>query len=152
MKSYSIIRYVLSISVPALVIMLLTATIACAQEAGGDLGGGAGIFRPKNPETGRRRAAKAKTGPGSRSTRRNTERGTEALTPEVEERIGDALDAGNEARDARKYAEAERAYRSVFKFRTRAAGAVQGIGNVSVDRQRGGDHRPKPHRCAGGDG
>ena len=35
--------------------LALAATGARAQEAGGDLGGGAGIFRPKNPETTRRR-------------------------------------------------------------------------------------------------
>jgi len=32
------------------IITLICAGIAQAQETGGELGGGAGIFRPKNPE------------------------------------------------------------------------------------------------------
>src|SRR3954465_10139052 len=87
-----------------------------AQESGGDLGGGAGIFRPKNPETNRRRPPGIKP-PTVRSTGRTSGNTggarPPALSPEViEERFEDALDEGNNARDARKYAEAEKAYRT----------------------------------------
>ena len=52
MKSYR--RFSIRWSTLALVLCLgltLLAVSVRAQEAGGELGGGAGIFRPKNPET-----------------------------------------------------------------------------------------------------
>jgi tetratricopeptide (TPR) repeat protein len=101
-----------------------------AQETGGDLGGGAGIFRPKNPETKRRTTGVkpiVKTRPGPR---------TPVASANVEEKIEEALDAGNDARDARKYTEAEQAYKSIFRLKLHDARAAYGLGNVYADQQR----------------
>src|SRR5712692_6387172 len=77
-----------------------------AQEASGDLSGGAGIFRPKNPESKR---STNPTRPVARPTR---------LSPaEIEARFEDTLSDGNDARDARKYAAAETAYRNAIKLK-----------------------------------
>lgn len=116
-----------------------------AQEAGGDLGGGAGIFRPKNPETSRRRTPGIKP-PTGRATGRTSGSGNTggakpaALPPEViEERFEDALDEGNTARDARKYAEAEKAYRTAGQLKPKDWRAWYGLGNINTDQQRWDD-------------
>jgi superkiller protein 3 len=101
-----------------------------AQETGGDLGGGAGIFRPKNPETKRRTTGVkpiVKTRPGPR---------TPIASANVEEKIEEALDAGNDARDARKYTGAEQAYKGIFRLKPHDARAAYGLGNVYADQQR----------------
>lgn len=105
---------------------VLSAPSFVAQEMGGDLRVGAGIFRPKNPEA-RRRTTGARPRPGPR---------TAVGTGNVEQRIDDALDAGNAARDARKYPAAEQAYKGIFKLKPHDARAAYGLGNVYVDQQR----------------
>jgi len=98
------------------------ATVVRAQETGGDLIGGAGIFRPKNPEA-------------RHSTKTTRPRPT--LTPaELEEKFQDAISDGNDARDARKFADAEASYRAALKLKPRDTRAFQGLGNVFVDQQR----------------
>lgn len=105
---------------------LTVAAIANGQETGGDLVGGAGIFRPKNPE------AKHST-----KTTRPRPRPNPTLSPtELEEKFQDALSDGNDARDARKFAEAENAYREAVKLKPRDPRAFYGLGNVFVDQQR----------------
>jgi hypothetical protein len=80
---------------------------ALAQETGGELGGGAGIFRPKNPEA---KHSAAPTRP--------------RLTPaEIEARFQNALADGNDARDDRKFAAAEAAYRGAVRLKPRDARA-----------------------------
>ncbi|MEP6706449.1 MAG: tetratricopeptide repeat protein [Pyrinomonadaceae bacterium] len=108
----------------------LSVASVIAQETGGDLGGGAGIFRPNNPETKRRTTGikpivKPRLGPR-----------TPIASANLEEKIEDALDAGNDARDARTYAEAEQAYRGIFKLKPHDARAAYGLGNVYADQQR----------------
>ena len=77
---------------------LVFAISSFGQETGGELGGGAGIFRPKNPE------AKRSSGPPKPVRPR--------MSPaEIEAGFQDALAEGNEARDERKFAPAEAAYR-----------------------------------------
>jgi len=101
--------------------------IANAQQTGGDLMGGAGIFRPKNPEA-------------KHSARTPRPRPNPTLTPaELEEKFQDAISDGNDARDARKFAEAENSYRAAIKFKPRDTRAFQGLGNVYVDQQRWDD-------------
>ncbi|MEO8434994.1 MAG: tetratricopeptide repeat protein [Pyrinomonadaceae bacterium] len=95
-----------------------------AQDMGGDISVGAGIFRPRNPEARRRT-----TGTRPRS-------GPRAAAGNVEERIDDALEAGNAARDARKYPAAEQAYKGIFRLKPRDPRAAYGLGNVYVDQQR----------------
>jgi tetratricopeptide (TPR) repeat protein len=123
--------------------LLMTVTVS-AQEAGGDLGGGAGIFRPKNPETSRRRTTpgikpptnRAPTGRAASPGRGGVGRPA-ALPPEViEERFEEALDEGNTARDARKFPEAEKAYRSAGQLKPKDWRGWYGLGNVYTDQGR----------------
>ena len=123
--------------------LALAAVGARAQEAGGDLGGGAGIFRPKNPETSRRRTGTGIKPPTNRPPRntgggvRTNANRTPALPPEVvEERFEDALEEGNEARDARKYTAAEQSYRSASQLKPKDWRGSYGLGNVYTDQQR----------------
>jgi tetratricopeptide (TPR) repeat protein len=106
-----------------------------AQEMGGDLSVGAGIFRPRNPEA-RRRPTGVRPRPGTRAPAGN-----------IEERIDSALEAGNAARDARKYPTAEQAYKSIFKLKPRDPRAAYGLGNVYVDQQRW-EEAEKSYRAA----
>ena len=101
-----------------------------AQEASGDLTGGAGIFRPKNPEARRSRTPSRPARP-----RPNTPEPRSNAT-EIEEKFQDAISDGNEARDARKFDLAESSYRAALNIKPRDARAYQGLGNVLVDQQR----------------
>ena len=105
-----------------------------AQDVGGDVGGGAGIFRAKNPET-KKSATKSTTGtkPANRTT------GSTRARPANAERVEELLDKGNEARDGRKFADAETAYKEVLKLSPRDARAAYGLGNVYSDQQRWDD-------------
>jgi tetratricopeptide (TPR) repeat protein len=101
------------------------------QEAGGDLGGGAGIFRPKNPET--RSKGRTKAGP---SRPKGTARTTTKRPEDVEAEIEDMLDEGNEARDAKKFPQAETSYKSALKLGPKNWRAAYGLGNIYTDEQR----------------
>jgi tetratricopeptide (TPR) repeat protein len=97
-----------------------------AQETGGELGGGAGIFRPKNPEAKR-------SGNPARPPRPR-------MSPaEIEARFQDALADGNDDRDARRFVQAEAAYRRALGLKPRDSRAHYAIGNVLVDQQRWDD-------------
>ncbi|HKP38035.1 MAG TPA: tetratricopeptide repeat protein [Pyrinomonadaceae bacterium] len=110
--------------------LFLPATFA--QETGGELGGGAGLFRPKNPEA--KRSA-------------NSNRTVRVSPAEIEARFQNALADGNDARDARKFDVAEAAYRRALALKPRDARAHYGIGNVFVDQQRW-DDAEKSYRTA----
>jgi tetratricopeptide (TPR) repeat protein len=119
------------LSFAALCLSLGTVSATLGQDPGSDIGPGAGIFRPKNPET--KRATKPNTGtkPPTRTT------GPTRPSPSaVAERVEELLDKGNEARDARKFADAESAYKEVLKLKARDARAAYGLGNVYSDQQR----------------
>jgi Flp pilus assembly protein TadD len=144
MKRYVTLRSIFkAAALVACAALFMSAERARAQEAGGALGGGAGIFRPKNPETNRRRPPGIKpptnrppaarpTGGGRGGTGRPA-----SLPPEViEERFEDALEEGNTARDARKYAEAEKAYREAGQLKSKDWRGWYGLGNVYTDQQR----------------
>lgn len=103
--------------------ILAFATLAFAQETGGELGGGAGIFRPKNPTAKRSGAPPKPVRP--------------RMSPaEIEANFQDALADGNDARDDRKFAAAEAAYRRALTVKPHDARAEYAIGNVFVDQQR----------------
>jgi len=145
MKDYGNLRPAFKLAGLLLCALLSLTGAARAQESGGDLGGGAGIFRPKNPETNRRRTPGIKP-PTVRTTGRTGGSGntggtrTAAPSPEViEERFEDALDDGNTARDARKYAEAEKAYRTAGQLKPKDWRGWYGLGNVYTDQQRWDD-------------
>jgi len=129
MKAYVIVR---ALFVVAALFVATGNTIA--QDVGADPGGGAGIFRPKNPETKKRTVKPTTTtGPTGRASGGRT---TKPVTPGINERVEDFLDKGNELRDARKFAEAEQAYQSAAKLKPRDARAAYGLGNVYADQQR----------------
>ena len=138
MKSHR--RFNIRWSTLALVLCLgltLFAVSARAQEAGGELGGGAGIFRPKNPETkSKRRTGGAK--PPTVTHKPKVVKGKPAgpSAEEIEDMVEDKLDEGNEARDARNYPEAEKAYRAAIQLKPRDHRAYYGLGNIYTDQQR----------------
>lgn len=110
---------------------------AIGQDVGADIGGGAGIFRPKNPET-KKRAAKTSpvTKRGSASRTSAGPGASAAPSAAVEERADDLLEKGNQFRDARRFVESEDAYQSILKLKPRDARAAYGLGNVYSDQQR----------------
>lgn len=110
----------------ALCLSLSMVAIARGQDVGADVGGGAGIFRAKNPETKKATTkAGAKRSGNSRNARAN-----------FEERIEELLDKGNQARDSRQFSEAEDSYKEVLKLNSRDARAAYGLGNIYSDQQR----------------
>jgi tetratricopeptide (TPR) repeat protein len=131
MRAYAIVR-------PAAIIasvclgFSLSAVAVLGQDVGGEVGGGAGIFRAKNPET--KKTPKSTTNTGTKPANRTGT--TRPKTPGIEDRVEDLLDKGNQFRDARKFAEAEEAYQGVLKLKPRDARAAYGLGNVYSDQQR----------------
>jgi cytochrome c-type biogenesis protein CcmH/NrfG len=119
-------RLLIIVSLTTICALAFTAAGARAQETGGDLVGGAGIFRPRNPE--------AKRSGGPRRPPRPT-----MTAAEIEEKYQDALSDGNDARDARKFPVAEASYRAAVKLKPADARAFYGLGNVFVDQQRWDD-------------
>jgi tetratricopeptide (TPR) repeat protein len=117
--------------VRAAVLSIAALCLSLSVALGQDIGGGAGIFRPKNPET--KKAAKPNT--GTKPTGRTTGP-TRPRPSAVAERVEELLDKGNEARDSKKFADAETAYKEVLKLKARDARAAYGLGNVYSDQQR----------------
>lgn len=107
-----------------------SAARALAQDVGVDVGGG--VFRAKNPKTEK----KSSTKPATTTSGSRTSGSTRVRPSNVAERIEDLLDKGNEARDAKRFTDAEEAYKSVLKLRARDARAAYGLGNVYSDQQR----------------
>lgn len=125
---------VLKLQGVALFIILIffgTAAVA-AQEAGGDLGGGAGVFRPKNPET----SNKTRTRPNTAHPRNPGKKPVGRSAAEIAADVEDFVDQGNQARDAKKFSDAERAYKSALHLNAREWRASYGLGNVYTDQQR----------------
>ena len=133
MRANAILRAAL-LSSAALCLTLSASALVFAQDVGADVGGGAGIFRAKNPET-----KKAATKPGTAKPSGKSTANNRAKASAVAERIEDLLDKGNAARDGRKFAEAEEAYKEVLKLKARDARAAYGLGNIYSDQQRWDD-------------
>src|SRR5262245_28510008 len=115
--------------------LLLCGAIAQAQETGGAMVGGAGIFRPKNPE------AKRTTNP-NRTTRPrpNPTRPDPRPDPaELDEKFQNLISDGHDARDGRQYSLAEKFYRDALKLEPHDTLGFKGLGNVVVDQQRWDD-------------
>jgi len=117
-------------SAAALCLSLCTVASVVAQDVGVDTG--VGVFRAKNPET---KKSATKPGPGVKPPSRTTGP-TRPRPSNVEERIEDLLDKGNDARDGKRFAEAEEAYKDILKLKARDARAAYGLGNVYADQQR----------------
>jgi tetratricopeptide (TPR) repeat protein len=133
--------FISSLAFITAVSILVFAGDARAQETGGELSGGAGIFRPKNPE------AKRGTNPSKPTVRPN--RPTRPNPAEVEEKFEEALAAGNDARDDRKFSVAEASYRTALTLKPHDARAYYGLGNIFTDQQRW-DDAEKSYRQAVG--
>jgi tetratricopeptide (TPR) repeat protein len=133
MSTNAILRAAM-LSSAALCLGLWTVVSVQAQDVGGDVGGGAGIFRAKNPET---KKSGPKPATGAKPVNRTS--GPTRAKASNAERVEELLDKGNEARDARKFADAETAYKEVLKLSPRDARAAYGLGNVYSDQQRWDD-------------
>jgi hypothetical protein len=109
MSTNAILRAVF-LSSAALCLSLAMVASVHGQDVGIDPGG-SGLFRAKNPET-KKNASKPVAGakPANRPT---------ASSRAATERVEDLLDKGNEARDARKFTDAEAAYKDVLKLKPR---------------------------------
>lgn len=135
MKAYAMVRAVLISAVLCLGLSLMCPRVL-AQDVGAEVGGGAGIFRPRNPETKKRTPAKS-VAPGTKVSTpsgRTSARGRASSA--TDERVEDLLGKGNEFRDARRFVEAEDAYQNVLKIKPRDPRAAYGLGNVYTDQQR----------------
>lgn len=127
MKASPVFRSVITIIVFAVGLSAAGLTVF-GQDIGVDVGGAAGVFRAKNPE------AKKRNKPGP-STRRGT--GTRPVASgNVEDRIEDLLDKGNQFRDSRRFAEAETSYQNILKIKAQDGRAAYGLGNIFADQQR----------------
>ena len=132
MRTFVILRAVLISTAFCLGFSLFTLS-ARGQDVGADVGGGAGIFRAKNPET--KRANKPGT-PGTKPSSKTPSRSTRATSASVADRVEELLDKGNQFRDSRRFAESEESYQGVLKLRPRDARAAYGLGNIYSDQQR----------------
>ena len=127
MSTNAILRAAVLIAA-AFCLSLATGATVFGQDVGVDVG--AGVFKAKNPEAKKTTKPATGTKPPSRT---GTGKPTNA---NVAERVEDLLDKGNNARDARKYTEAEEAYKEILKLKPRDARAAYGLGNVYSDQQR----------------
>ncbi|MEP6635419.1 MAG: tetratricopeptide repeat protein [Acidobacteriota bacterium] len=136
MKAYAMVRAILVAAVVCFGLALAGSPSAFGQDVGADVGGGAGIFRPRNPET-KKRTNKPLT-PVTKPTTsgRTGARGGRVTTPPADDHVEELLEKGNQFRDARRFAEAEDAYQSVLKLKPTDARAANGLGNVFTDQQR----------------
>lgn len=115
----------------------LAGVCASGQAVGADVGGGAGIFRPRNPETKKRAGKTSPTTKRSSASRTSGNTSVSGATSAAaEERADDLLEKGNQFRDARRFAEAEDAYQSILKIKPSDARAAYGLGNIYSDQQR----------------
>ena len=127
-------------SCAALCLSLSASALVFAQDVGIDVGGGAGIFRAKNPETKKSGNKSGATNTGAKPGTGRTAGGNRTrVSAAVAERVEDLLDKGNVARDGRKFTEAEDAYKEVLKLKPRDARAAYGLGNIYSDQQRWDD-------------
>jgi len=126
MRISSVFRSVLSFTVVSTALSFAVPR-ALGQDVGSDVAGGAGIFRPKNPEIKKRTV---RTTPVTRRGTRPT------ATPAAEDNIEELLEKGNQFRDARRFAEAESSYQTIFKIKPQDGRAAYGLGNVFSDQQR----------------
>lgn len=133
MRASAMVRPMLIAVAVSLSVALLSIP-TMGQDVGADVGGGAGIFRPKNPET--KKGAGRPLSPVTKPSTRPGTRRPVVTTVSVVDRIEELLEKGNSLRDARKFAEAEEAYQGVLKLRARDARGAYGLGNVYTDQQR----------------
>ena len=116
MRLNGVVRFCFLIALSIIFAASTGTGLVYAQESGDIEGGASASFRPVNPASRRREAQRAKKA--------------------AEDNLEDLLDEGNEARDARKYQNAERAYRDALGLNSRDWRAYYGLGNIYTDQQR----------------
>ena len=129
MRTFSIFRAVFGFLVLSTVLPF-AGVCARGQDVGSDVIGGAGIFRPKNPESKKRTVRTTTTRRGTAAPR------TTAASTANADKIEDLLDKGNQFRDAQRFAEAENSYQSILKISAKDGRAAYGLGNIYSDQQR----------------
>jgi len=129
MRASSIFRAVFAF-VALSAVLSFAGVCALGQDVGSDVIGGAGIFRPKNPEAKKRTVRPTTTRRGTAPPR--TTGASAATTDKIEE----LLDKGNQFRDSQRYAEAENSYQSILKINAKDGRAAYGLGNIYSDQQR----------------
>src|SRR6185295_5728816 len=129
MRASSVFRAVFTL-VALSAVLSFAGVCALGQDVGSDVIGGAGIFRPKNPESKKRTVRTTTT------TRRGTTTRTTGASAGSEDKIEDLLDKGNQFRDAQRFAEAESSYQSILKINAKDGRAAYGLGNIYSDQQR----------------
>src|SRR5262249_45975946 len=112
--------------------------VAVAQDVGADIGGGAGIFRAKNPEA-KKKSTKPTTTTGTTGKPSNRGTGGKRASAATAHRAENLLETGKRFRDARNIAEAEGAYQGVLKIKPKDWRAAYGLGNVYSDQGRWDD-------------
>jgi tetratricopeptide (TPR) repeat protein len=127
MRTHTLVRLSALAAVAACLLVIADVAPARAQTVGDDITGG--MYKPKNPDT---KKNTTKTGKGPKSTRGKTPKANTAL----EVRIDALLSKGNDARDAKRYPEAQEAYEGVLKLKANDARGAYGLGNVYTDQRR----------------
>jgi tetratricopeptide (TPR) repeat protein len=84
--------------------------------------------RPANPPVNHRSPTPNPNGKASRRT------GGKQPTTDLSEKVEEAIELGNKARDAEDYAEAEKQYKRALSFNSREARAYYGLGNLYKDK------------------
>src|SRR5258705_3530833 len=112
MRASSIFRAVFAVFTLSAVLAFV-GVCALGQDVGSDVIGGAGIFRPKNPES-KKRTVRTTT------TRRRTTTRTTGASAGSEDKIEDLVDKGNQFREAPPHAGAERSYQSILQTDAKA--------------------------------
>lgn len=116
----------------ALCCLLLTCCVASVRAQIGGLDifiGGIDVFKPRNPAVKKQGITSANSGNHSRKN-------TKLSLEEIETKFEAALEAGNIARDERRYADAEKSYRAGIVIKPKDSRAHYGLGNVFADQQR----------------
>lgn len=131
MRVSATVRGAFLISLAICLLAALFCVSALGQNVGGDIGGG--IFRPKNPET------KKHTTKAIKPITKPTKGPVKKPDTTLDDRIDDLLDKGNDARDAKKYPEAQEAYEGVLKLKANDSRGAYGLGNVYTDQRRWDD-------------
>src|SRR5258705_12298971 len=107
------------------VLVLLCGAVTQAQDTGGALVGGAGIFRPKNPEAKRTTNPNRPTRPRPNPSTPSTRPDSNPDPAEIEEKFLDFISSGNDARDGRQYSAAEKFFRDAFNLKMHETAGYQ---------------------------
>src|ERR1700704_3164339 len=127
MSTHTLVRFRVFVAAAACLLVIVGVAPTRAQSVGDDITGG--MYKPKNPDT---KKHTTKTGKGPKSTRGKPTK----ANADLEARIDALLDKGNDARDAKKYPEAQEAYEGVLKLKANDARGAYGLGNVYTDQRR----------------